>query len=150
MYPFPYPYYADPRQTNQLITDIEKAIHGEYRAIQCYEKIAQFARTEKERKQILEIRKDEQRHVKQFIQIYIQLTGKKLQPKAAKDCPNSYRKGIEFALRDKQQIVDFYLDIADKSNHPFIKEVFRRAAADEQNHAVWFLYLLVNLNWLRS
>jgi len=150
MYPVHYSYYIDPRQTNQLINDIEKAINGEYNAIQRYEKIAQLAHTDKEKKQILEIREDEQKHFKQFVRIYMQLTGKKPQPKATKDCPNSYRKGIELALREEQQTVDFYLDIADKSNSPFIKEIFRRAAADEQNHAVWFLYFLVNLNWLQS
>lgn len=150
MYPIHYPYYVDQRQTHKLIKDIEKAINDEYSAIQCYEKIAQLARTEKEKKQILEIREDEQKHYKQFVQIYTQLTGKQPQPKVTEDCPNSYRKGIEFALRDEQHTVDFYLDISDESKHPFIKEVFRRAAADEQNHAVWFLYFLVNLNWLRS
>ncbi|WP_394231840.1 ferritin-like domain-containing protein [Niallia oryzisoli] len=150
MYSIHYPYYTEQRQTNKLIKDIEKAINGEYSAIQCYEKIAQLARTEKERTQILEIREDEQKHYNQFVQIYRQLTGKQPQPKVTEDCPNSYRKGIEMALRDEQKTVDLYLDIADNSNHPFMKEVFRRAAADEQNHAVWFLYFLVNLNWLRS
>jgi rubrerythrin len=36
--------------------------------------------------------------------------------------------------------VDFYLEITDYTTSSYIKEVFRRAAADEQNHAVWFLY----------
>ncbi|WP_338447777.1 ferritin-like domain-containing protein [Niallia oryzisoli] len=150
MFPIHYPYYRDQRQTKKLLKDLEKAIDGEFSAIQRYANIAQLARTDKERKQILEIRKDEQKHYKQFVHLYTQLTGKQPQPKITEECPNSYRKGIEFALRDEQNTVDFYLDIADESNHPYIKEVFRRAAADEQNHAVWFLYFLVNLNWLRS
>lgn len=39
-------------------------------------------------------------------------------------------------------IYQLVLDIADETNNQFIKEVFRRSAADEQNHAVWFLYYL--------
>lgn len=150
MFPNHYPYYREQSQTKKFLKDLKKAIDGEYSAIKCYANIAQLARTEKERKQILEIRKDEQKHFNQFVSLYTQLTGKQPQPQILEECPNSYRKGVEFALRDEQNTVDFYLDIADESNHPYIKEVFRRAAADEQNHAVWFLYFLVNLNWLRS
>jgi hypothetical protein len=35
------------------------------------------------------------------------------------------------------------MDIEDESTNPVIKESFRRAAADEQNQAVWFLYYFV-------
>ncbi|KYD11778.1 hypothetical protein B4119_4180 [Parageobacillus caldoxylosilyticus] len=52
-------------------------------------------------------------------------------------------EGLEYALKDEQETVDFYLDISDETNDPYIKEVFRRAAADEQNHAVWFLYYFI-------
>lgn len=51
-----------------------------------------------------------------------------------------YLEGLELALQDEQTTVDFYLDIADKTSDQYMKEIFRRAAADEQNHAVWFLY----------
>ncbi|MBK5441663.1 hypothetical protein JFU13_01025 [Peribacillus sp. TH24] len=44
---------------------------------------------------------------------------------------------------NRKQLI-FYLGIADEVTNPSIKEAFRRAAADEQNHAVWFLYYLVN------
>ena len=32
------------------------------------------------------------------------------------------------------------MEVADGASDRSIKEAFRRAAADEQNHAVWFLY----------
>ena len=50
---------------------------------------------------------------------------------------------MEFALKDEQQTVDFYLEISDEATNQFVKEAFQRAAADEQNHAVWFLYYFV-------
>jgi rubrerythrin len=128
------------RQNEKLISDIEKAINGEYSAINCYAKLANLTSNENERKQILEIRQDEIRHFQQFGQIYVSLTGKQPQPKITEECPDVYLNGLEFALQDEQRTVDFYLEIADETTNQYIKEVFHRAAADEQNHAVWFLY----------
>lgn len=139
---YPYTNYNDAlyRQTNKLIQDVEKAINGEYSAIHCYANLARMASNEVERNRILEIRKDEIRHLQQFEQIYTSLTGRKPHPKVVEQCPNTYLGGLEFALQDEQKTVDFYMEIADDAGNQQIKETFRRAAADEQNHAVWFLY----------
>lgn len=130
------------RQNEKLIRDIEKAINGEYSAIICYEKLANMAPTATERKQIMEIRQDEINHFQKFVPIYVSLTGRQPQPKIIEDCPNMYVNGLEFSLIDEQNAVDFYLEIADDVGNAYIKETFQRAAADEQNHAVWFLYYL--------
>lgn len=139
---YPYTNYNDAlnRQTSKLVSDIEKAINGEYSAINCYAKLAQLTSNEKEKKRILEIREDEVKHFKLFGQIYTSLTGRQSQPKVSEECPNVYLNGLEFALQDEQKTVDFYLEIADETTNQYIKESFQRAAADEQNHAVWFLY----------
>jgi rubrerythrin len=139
---FPYTNYHDAlyRQTNTLVHDIEKAINGEYSAIECYARLANMASNQKERERILEIRQDEVKHYQQFVRIYQSLTGRPPQPKISEECPTVYEKGLEFAIEDEQKTVDFYLEISDTATDPFIKEAFRRAAADEQNHAVWFLY----------
>lgn len=131
------------RHTNKLAADIEKAINGEYSAIKCYAKLARLAQNEEAKKRILEIRQDEMNHFQTFGQIYADLTGRQPKPKASEECPEQYIDGLEFALKDEQETVDFYLGIADEATNPSIKEAFRRAAADEQNHAVWFLYYLV-------
>lgn len=140
MYPYTNYYDALNRQPNTLIRDLEKAINGEYSAINCYDKLAKLASSEKERKQILEIRKDEVKHYQQFVQLFNRLTGRQPQPKITEECPDTYIEGLEFALQDEQHTVDFYMEIADGAADSFVKEAFRRAAADEQNHAVWFLY----------
>ncbi|AGK53808.1 ferritin-like domain-containing protein [Bacillus sp. 1NLA3E] len=132
----------DYRQTQKLVNDVAKAINGEYSAILCYERIAHMARNEKTRNQILEIRKDEIRHYHEFIGIYTRLTGQKPDVHHTEGCPSTYREALEFALNDEQETVDFYMDIARGTKEHNIKEVFRNAAADEQNHAVWFLYFL--------
>ncbi|SFA71313.1 MULTISPECIES: ferritin-like domain-containing protein [unclassified Bacillus (in: firmicutes)] len=137
------------RQTNKLLNDIEKAINGQYSAIQCYAKLAQMAPNEKERNQILEIRKDEKRHLRQFKLIYQSLTGKQAEPKLLEGCPNNYLDGLEFALLDEQETVDFYHGIASETSNSYIKDAFTRAASDEQNHAVWFLYFLTK-HWKKK
>lgn len=140
MYPFTNYHDAIYRQSNKFINDIEKAINGEYSAIDCYAKLANLAPNQKERERILEIRQDEIRHYQQFVQIYRELTGRVPQPKIVEECPGRYLSGLEFALQDEQKTVDFYMEIADAATDQLIKGTFRRAAIDEQNHAVWFLY----------
>lgn len=136
-----YDFYRMPNDI-QLVKDIQKAINAEYSAVSCYKKLAKMASTKDERNRILEIQKDEERHLDEFSKIYSNLTGKKPSYQIVEECPDKYKAGIEFAFKDEQEAVDFYLDIADKAKDPMVKERFRRAAADEQNHAVWFLSFL--------
>ncbi|PTX54996.1 rubrerythrin [Melghirimyces profundicolus] len=123
-----------------LIQDIAKAISGQINAIACYEKLARLAPTEEERRQIMEIRQDEINHYREFTRIHVRLTGQQPRQVTPEPCPDDYKEALEFALKDEQETVDFYLDIADKTKDPAIQKVFTRAAHDEQNHAVWFLY----------
>ncbi len=150
MYPhqYFYPYvpqyndYYHMRDDSQLVNDIQKAINAEYSAVACYEKLSKLAPTEDEKNKILEIQSDEKRHLEEFSKIYTNLTGRKPSYQITEECPDNYSKGIEFAFKDEQEAVDSYLDIGDKANDSIIKERFRRAAADEQNHAVWFLFFI--------
>ncbi|MGP4077484.1 ferritin family protein [Halobacillus sp. K22] len=139
-YPYPSYHHALMRSQKKLIQDLEKAINGEYSALACYKKLAQLAPDKPTKKRIEEIRNDEQRHYTEFRRLYTQLTGGgQPTPQITEQCPDSFKKGIAFAFNDEQETVDFYLDIADHAQDPSVKEIFRRAAADEQNHAVWFL-----------
>lgn len=126
----------------QLLQDIQQAIHGEYSAIACYERLSAMAPRQEEAERIREIREDEKRHLETFVKIYVQLTGRQPSLQITEECPNEYRAGLHFAFNDEQETVDFYLDIADRATDHAIKESFRRAGADEQQHAVWFLYFL--------
>ncbi|WP_338022579.1 ferritin-like domain-containing protein [Bacillus nitratireducens] len=86
------------------------------------------------------------KHFHQFVQIYTLLTSKNPQPQITEVCPTLYLNGLEFAIQDAQRSVDFHLEIADEATDQQIKEVFRRVAADEQNHTVWFLYYFSKQN----
>jgi rubrerythrin len=139
-----YNHHFHPNSDVSLVNDIAKAINGQYSAIACYERLAQLAPNEDVRKQIIEIRQDEIRHFQAFSQIFTSLSGKQPMPQIIQDCPSDYRAGLHFAFKDEQETVDFYLNISEKANDPLIKEHFRRASADEQNHAVWFLYFMTS------
>ncbi|MFD1020795.1 ferritin-like domain-containing protein [Thalassobacillus hwangdonensis] len=139
-----YYYPTDTRQQDKLIQDIQKAINGEFSAIQCYSQLIDLAPTKAEKDRIREIRKDERRHLQTFSQIYTSLTGRQPDPQQTEECPRTYRRGLEAAFRDEQETADFYQDIADEAAmYPVVSQSFRRAAADEQNHAVWFLSFIM-------
>lgn len=126
-----------------LARDVAHAINGEYSAIACYGQLMEMAANQKEKERIAEIRNDEIRHYHTFSSIYFALTNQHHSPSITEACPNTYRKGLAAAIEDEQKTVDFYNELADKAVTPYVKEQFRRAAADEQNHAVWFLYFYV-------
>ncbi|MFY0760502.1 ferritin-like domain-containing protein [Metabacillus dongyingensis] len=135
-----YSYY----RTNQAeIDQIAKALAGEYNAIQCYEQMANLAKNEEEKKQIMEIRNDEINHYQTFAAIYQSLSGMQYNPKQTEECPGDYFSALTAAFKDEQETVDFYLDIAENASSPYIRKQFKRASADEQNHAVWFLYYFI-------
>lgn len=119
-----------------------KAINNEYTTVSCYELLANQAPNAETKKRILEIRNDEIRHYETFWQLYFSLTGKQVSPQITKQCPGDFKSGVLAAFIDEQETVDFYHDIARSTNNPIIKEAFTQAAADEQNHAVWFLYFM--------
>ncbi len=135
--------YANTCVDPALTSKIAQAIDGEYTAICCYAQLIAQAPTDEERRQINEIRNDEIRHYQVFSQIYSSMTERCHQAQMNGQCPPRYTDGILAAFQDEQKTVDFYLELADSAQDPYTKEQFKRAAADEQNHAVWFLSLIM-------
>ena len=132
--------HMNPTYDLELVEDITKALNGEYTAINCYAKLAELAPSQEERERILEIRQDEMRHFQAFSGIYMSLTGREPSPEIIEDCPVRYVPGLDASIKDEQMAVELYHTIARKARHPYIKQQFTAASADEQNHAVWFLY----------
>lgn len=109
-YPYPVPYREDP----VLIRNLQKAINGEFSAIQCYRKLAELAHSDEVRKQIEEIRRDEIRHLREFSTLYGSITGKHIMPKQTEECPDNFTRGLDAAFKDEQETVDFYLRAAEE------------------------------------
>ena len=135
---------VQPTANAEVLKNILKAINDEYTTISCYELLANQAPNTEIKNRILEIRDDEVRHYETFWYLYISLTGKQPTPQITKQCPTDYKSGVLAAFIDEQETVDFYHDIARSTDNPAIKDAFTRASADEQNHAVWFLYFMNN------
>ncbi|OAB47610.1 ferritin-like domain-containing protein [Paenibacillus antarcticus] len=126
----------------QLVRDLMKTLNGEYHAITCYEKLAALAPTEEVKRKISEIRQDEIRHFQHFSHLYTRLTGCLPAPKLTEACATEYRAGVLASFTDEQNTVEYYLKVSDQVRDNYVKDLFRRTAADEQNHAVWFLSFL--------
>ena len=129
--------------THELVGNLMKAIQGEYNAIHFYEKLAMLAPNEEIRKLILAIREDEIGHFSAFSYIYTCLTGQQYSPQVTEPMPTNFQAGVLAAFRDEQEAAEFYSDVSRQIyNEPYIRDVFHYNAADEQRHAVWFLYLM--------
>lgn len=126
----------------ELLSDLTKAINGEYNAIHFYEQLAELAPNDATKKRILEIRKDEMVHFQSFCSIYCYLTGQQYYPNLIDNPPTTFKSGVKSSFFDEQNTVEFYHQVARNTSIPYISHVFRTNAADEQNHAVWFLFLL--------
>ncbi|MFJ7826562.1 ferritin-like domain-containing protein [Psychrobacillus sp. NPDC096623] len=127
---------------SSLLADLTKTINSEFTAIHCYEQLASIAPSEEVKNRILEIRKDEMRHFQTFSSIYLSLTGMHPSPQITEQCPTNFQNGVISSFNDEQEAVDFYHEVARK--HPIVMDVYNQIAADEQNHAVWFLFFKVN------
>lgn len=125
-----------------LYNDLIKAITGEYEAIHIYKQLAEMATSQAIKDQILEIRQDEIRHFETFSQIFTMLTHTNPRLPTTISYPKSFQEGVKEAFKDEQETTDFYYQISRTYHDPMIKQAFSQAAADEQNHAVWFLYFM--------
>ena len=135
--------YSVPVVTHELVGNVMKAIQGEYNAIHFYEKLAALAPTDQIRKLILDIREDEMGHFRGFSYLYKCLTGQHFYPQVTEPMPTNFKSGVLTAFQDEQEASDFYLTVSREMYYdPSIREEFRYNAADEQRHAVWFLYLM--------
>jgi rubrerythrin len=138
--------YSMPREMDESIAiELERAVQGECHAIACYTHLMELAPSAIERAQIGEIIADEQRHAQQFSKMYTFVTNRQPTPRQIDECPKTYRAGLEAAIVDEQKTADAYRDLAERTMSPSMREMVLRAAADEQNHAVWFVYFLLRL-----
>lgn len=127
-----------------LLDDISKAIIGEVHAYNYYQKLAELAPNEQDRQVILRIQRDEAKHYHWFSMILSRMGGQQPQIPAG-ELPVSFKEGVRTAIRDELEAAAFYQDIASRANTRFIQMHFMHASHDEQRHASWFQYMLMEL-----
>lgn len=154
-YPIAFPHYwprlvrepglGEPRDRG-LAADILRAIHREERAANYFSRLMELAPNDNIRT-VLDIVRDERiKHAQRFSEIYRQLTGREPQMRREEvPAPESFARGLEFAIRDELAAADLYRDIADRAVTLTIRRGFTRAAEDELRQSNVLMNMLARL-----
>lgn len=127
-----------------LINDISKAVIGEVHAYNFYQRLSELATNNEYQQTILSIQRDEARHYHWFTMM-LRMMGAQ-QPKIpAGELPTGFAEGVKVAIRDELDAAAFYQDIAYRATTRPVQMHFLHASHDEQRHASWFQYMLMNL-----
>lgn len=134
-------------QEDIVIKALVEAVYTEKEAITLLNQLTVLAPSHKEHNQLTIMKQEESRHLHQFTNAYYELTSHYPVVNDKDNCSILYRQGIQQLIEAKQNNVSFYLDGGDWLNEqdPILAQVFRRAAADEQQHAIWLVYFLTLL-----
>ncbi|WML43175.1 ferritin-like domain-containing protein [Neobacillus sp. PS3-40] len=129
------------RQNRQLLKQISKAMNDEFQAVQYYTRLAELAPNKQTRQAILGIRQDEIKHFHWFAKGYLDLSGKYPPLTLGVALPSSFKRGVRDSLKDEQETVPFYRNLASQITDQQFKERILKAADDEHQHAQIFSQL---------
>ena len=125
---------------------LQTYITSELKDSMLYRELAELANNDENKTLLLEIARDEQNHADEFNLIYKMLTGKKYMPNIALpklDC--SFNKKIMEKIADESNDMRNYnKEYMSENKNSTLKNLFYRAAVDENAHALKLLYLLNN------
>lgn len=154
----PYFYYSNPSmpyqdltlrneqgKCQQVFTAILAGIKGEASAIDFYTRLAPLAPNQKHKNDILHALEDEKIHLKEFTQLYINLTGQQPMYQVERKQFNSYKEGLQMAYEDELEAYEEYRNAFLLTQNPPVRDVFFRAFTDEIEHAMRFGFLLTSL-----
>jgi rubrerythrin len=149
LFPSYYPYqsllYRNDGQYRKIIDMILHGIKGEATAVQFYQQLAKKALSERAREDVLHALEDEKIHLKQFVDLYVMLTGKRPVYKAEEVSFNTFKEGLELARKDELEAYEDYRDAYLATRDQMIRDVFFLAMTDEIEHALRFSFLLSEL-----
>lgn len=127
---------------NGFLESLQSIINKKYLAKYRYGKLINEARTTAEADIIRNIIVDELKHYEQMTAMYHSLTGREPNPDISREWLEEDNQVIYASFIAEQKNVPLYLNLSERAPTPLFKKQFERAAADEQNHAVWFLSIL--------
>jgi rubrerythrin len=139
------PGFSEPRD-RALAADILRATQREERAINYFSRLIELAPNDSIRTVLNIIRDERIKHSQRFATIYRQLTGRAPQVRREEvPAPESFARGLEFAIRDELAAADLYRDIADRAVTLAIRRGFTRAAEDELRQSNVLMNMLAQL-----
>ncbi|MDQ0340358.1 rubrerythrin [Caldalkalibacillus uzonensis] len=134
---------------NQILHYLLQAIHDEAQAIDFYSRLKRMAPDQLHQDFIHHALEDEQHHLQDFIQLYVDLTGQqphyRIQPVAFQ----TYQEGVFKAYLAELEAYEFYRDMMLMSHDIQIRDTFFRAMTDEIEHASRFSFLYFTSAWFK-
>jgi rubrerythrin len=127
-----------------LLNDVAQSIILEAHAYNFYQRLAELAPNEQDRQIIFRIQRDEAKHYHWFTMILRRMGGQ--QPQLTIGAlPQEFKEGVRTAIFNELEAASFYQDIAYRATDHMTQMHFMHASHDEQRHASWFEYMLINL-----
>jgi Rubrerythrin. len=127
-----------------LINDISQAVIREVHAYNFYGRLANLTPNEQFKQTILRIQQDEAKHYHWFTMI-LRMMGAQQPQIPPGELPTVFIEGVKTAIRHELDDAAFYQDISYRATSHPIQMHFMHASHDEQRHAAWFQYMLMNL-----
>lgn len=127
-----------------LINDISEAVIREAHAYNFYQRLAGLAPNDEYQQTIIRIQRDEARHYHWFTMM-LRMMGAQQPQIPPGDLPASFKEGVRTAIRHELDDAAFYQNIAYRATTHHVQMHFMHASHDEQRHASWFQYILMNL-----
>ncbi|RAK23123.1 rubrerythrin [Anoxybacillus vitaminiphilus] len=135
----------DNGQYKKITDTLLEAIKGEASAVQFYQQLMNAAPNEKAREDVQHALEDERKHLKQFTDLYVMLTGKRPVYKTKAVSFNTFKEGLNIARKDELEAYEDYRDAYLATQDQVIRDVFFLAMTDEIEHALRFSFLLSEL-----
>lgn len=126
-----------------LAQRLRTEILGEQEAAALYRALAAMAPSGEDRRMLLEMAGDEQRHAESFQRLYHSLTGKQYHPATpVPDVSAGYRETLLRRVPDESGDFRKYGNYISTSTTPAMKTAYSRAYLDEGVHAMRILGML--------
>lgn len=134
--------WKEPNDFHQFTEELREALNSKFTACYYYSKLKEKAETDSEVSIIRQIIQHEERHCNELADMYCFLTGRKQNPKFSEGWLGNDEKSLYDMFSTEQRNAVYYLEMADRAPSPLFARQFQRAAAEEQQHAVWLLAFL--------
>lgn len=148
MYYYAYPYYYTGQtvyrmngQNEEVLDALVKGMEGESEAIDFYTRLAKMAPDKIGREAVEHALADERVHLKLFINLYKQLSGKSPNYNKPKKKFDDFKEGIMIAFNDELEAYESYRDAYLLTQNQMIRDVFFQAMSDEIEHAARFSFV---------
>lgn len=128
-------YHSNNRFDDSQVDSLLQGIQREASAINLYHRLAHTAPNQNHRNFILNALEGKENHLKQFTDLYISLTG--VQPEFRVDpvAFYSYRDGLRIAFEAETGGSNAYHDHCQRSQNPYIQQVFHQAFFEKKESA---------------